>query len=169
MAIQLTEEEIAEAGTGGVKTEVIARIIYDGFNNRVLEEASQWVSDDCEWIDVPSGRSFHGPSGFLEFERAWIRAFPDAAIEVTNMIASHYLVATEFIGRGTHDGPLITRAGQTIEPTGKAVELRCIEVTQYLGGQIVRARLYYDAYSLLSQLDALPREAAAEPIEQIES
>ena len=168
MATLLTQEELDEAGTGGVKTEVIARVIYDGFNNRLLEDASQWVSEDCEWIDVPSGRVFRGPNGFLEFERSWIRAFPDGNIEITNMIASHDLVATEFIGRGTQDGPLITATGETIEPSGNAVELRLLEVTQYLGGQIVRARLYYDSLSLLRQIGALETETE-ELVEQIES
>jgi predicted ester cyclase len=141
---------------GDVNIEVIARAIYDNFNLRLLDESALWVSDRCEWLDVPSGTVFRGPDGYVEFDQAWIRAFPDAQLEISNMVASGDLVCTELSARGTHEGPLIGPTGKTIEATGRPVEMRCIEVQQYGGGQIVRARFYYDALSLLRQLGVEP-------------
>ncbi len=148
--LQTPERVAPEAGD--VDIEVIARAVYDNFNLRRVDESAQWVSDGCEWLDVPSGSVFRGPDGYIEFDQAWIQAFPDAELEVTNMIASGDLVCTELTARGTHLGSLIGPTGQTIEASGNRVEMRCIEVQQYGGAQIVRARFYYDALSLLRQL-----------------
>jgi predicted ester cyclase len=146
-----TPEKGSEA-VGEVDIDIIARTVYEMFNLRRLDEAAHWVDDHCEWTDVASGTSFRGPDGFIAYESGWIRAFPDAEIEIINLLASGDLVATEFIGRGTHLGPLQT-AARVIAPTGKEVQLRCIEVQQYSGAKIVRGRLYYDALTLLRQLE----------------
>ena len=149
-----TPEDVAE-WAGDVDIEVIARTVYENFNLRRVDESAQWVADGCEWLDVPSGTVFRGPDGYIEFDSAWIRAFPDARIEVTNMVASGDLVATELTARGTHQGPLIGPTGATIQPTGRPIGMRCIEVQQYGGGQIVRARFYYDALTVMRQLGVL--------------
>lgn len=141
---------------GEVDVEVIARTVYQNFNARLLEETAAWIDDDCEWLDVPSGTIFRGPNGYLEFDYAWIRAFPDLALEISNVIAAGDLVATEFMGRGTHEGPLTIAGGQVIAPTGRSGEVRCIEVLQIRGAKIVRARTYYDALSMLTALGVRP-------------
>jgi predicted ester cyclase len=167
MATLRTLEEIRHE-VGDVDIEMIARSMYQSFNLRRIDEAAMWVDDGCEWVDVPTGTIFRGPDGFVALDNGWIRAFPDGEIEVTNVVVSGDLVATEFIGRGRHQGPLQTARGE-IAPTGREVELRCIEVQQYLGAKIVRARLYYDALTLLRQLGVDEVQQEAELHEEIES
>jgi predicted ester cyclase len=150
-----TPQRMAETVVGEVDIETIARTVYQSFNARRLDEAALWVDDDCEWLDVPSGAVFHGPDGYLAFDSGWLRAFPDAHLEVSNVIANGDLVATEFIARGTHEGPLTNPDGEILAATGKSVELRCIEVLQIRGAKIVRARFYYDALSMLRRLGVL--------------
>jgi len=169
MGIQ-TPERATEPAAGDVRIDVIARAIFDNFNLRRVDESAQWVADDCVWEDVPTGTVFRGPDGYVEFDNAWIRAFPDARIEVTSMVTEGDMVVTEFDAFGTQQGPLTSSTGETIAPTGKAVQMRCIEVHQYGGGQVVRARFYYDALTLLRQLDAIPWGGAEGQIhEEIES
>ncbi len=148
--LQTPERVAPEAGD--VDIEVIARAVYENFNLRRVDESAQWVAEGCEWLDVPSCTVFHGPDGYVEFDSAWIRAFPDIGLAITNMIVSGDLVATEFIAEGMHQGPLVGPTGETIPPTGRPIEMRCIEVQQYGGGQIVRARFYYDALTMVRQL-----------------
>jgi predicted ester cyclase len=155
MEMMRLEQEVAVASVGDVDAEVIARTRYQGFDNRQIEETAIWVDDACEWLDVPTGTVLHGPSGYLRFDYGWIRAFPDARWQVNSMVASADLIATEFIASGTHLGSLGVAGGHTIDATGKRVELRCLEVLQIHGAQIVRARSYYDSLSLLRQLGVI--------------
>jgi predicted ester cyclase len=155
MSTPRTDEEIALEPTGDVDIEVIARARYQGFELRLVEEFMVWVDDACEWLDVPSAGVFRGPEGYRSFDHAWIRAFPDMRWEVINVVTGGDLVATEFIARGTHLGPL-GASGQTIDATAERIELRCVEVLQIHGAQIVRARCYYDVLSMLHQLGVSP-------------
>jgi steroid delta-isomerase-like uncharacterized protein len=149
---QQTSRKVEQPTAANEDTESVARKLYDYFNAHDLDGGAKLVADDCEWIDVPSGMIFRGPAGYKDFDGGWIAAFPDAKVEVLNVIAAGDHVATEFIGRGTHDGPYITSSGETIEPTGKTCEVRCVEIFRVRGGKIVRARMFYDALSVLRQL-----------------
>ncbi len=141
-------------GTATTKAETLARSLYDNFNAHKLEEGAKLVADDCEWVDVASGAVFKGPKGYLEFDDGWLTAFPDGQVEVTNVVCEGDMVVTEFTGHGTHQGPL-TGAQGTIPASGRKVDLKCLEVLQFRGGKITRARMYYDSGSLLRQVGAM--------------
>ena len=135
-----------------VNIELIAAALYENFNFRRVDESAEWVARHCEWLDVPSGTMFLGPEGYLAFAQKWLDAFPDAWLEVTSVIGRGDRVVSELIARGTHGGPLIGPTEQIIEATGRHVEMRCSEVLEIENGQIVRARFYYDALTVLRQL-----------------
>ena len=139
----------------------IARAVYEAFNDHDLERAGALAAEDMEFVDVPSGRALRGPEGFVDGMRAWIAACSDASVEIVEMIAGEGgSVTTEFVGRGTHDGPLVTPGGE-IPPTGRSLELRYCEVYRMRDGKIASARLYYDAATLLGQLGLLPAPEGA--------
>ncbi len=132
--------------------EALGRSLYRHFNARTLDDAARLIADDCQWINIPSGTAFHGPSGYLAFQTGWITAFPDGQIEICNVVCHGDMVVVEFVGRGTHQGPLTNATGDTLAPTGKRVEIRLVDVLQFRGNKVVRGRTYYDALSMLTQL-----------------
>jgi steroid delta-isomerase-like uncharacterized protein len=151
-----TSETTGKTGakaTSAGKTEAFARSLYEHFNARELDKGAALVADDCEWLDMASGTVFKGPKGYLEFDNGWLTAFPDGKIEITNVVCEGDMVVTEFTGHGTHTGPLKGAQG-TVPASGKKVELKCLEVLQFRGGKIARARMYYDTGSLLRQVGA---------------
>jgi predicted ester cyclase len=94
---------------------------------------------------------FHGLEGMREFMQGWVDAFPDARIEDTTAYAGEEFGVTEFIGRGTHEGPLVSPAGE-IEPTGRSVEFRLCEVYQFRDGKVVSGHTHFDSLGLMAQL-----------------
>ena len=139
----------------------IARAVYEAFNDHDLERAGALAAEDMELVDVPSGRTMRGPEGFMDGMRAWIGACSDASVEVVEMIAGEGdSVTAEFVGRGTHDGPLATPGGE-IPPTGRLLGLRYCEVYRMREGKIASAHLYYDTATLLGQLGLMPQPEGA--------
>ena len=139
----------------------IARAVYEAFNDQDLDRAGALAAEDIELVDVPTGRTLRGPEGFKDGMRAWIRACSDASVEVVEMIPGEGgSVTTEFVGRGTHDGPLAGPGGE-IPPTGRFLELRYCEVFRMRDGKIASAHLYYDAATLLGQLGLIPAPEGA--------
>lgn len=154
MGTASTTSGIADVTPREQDAERVVRSFYDAFNSHQLDRAAALIADDGEWLDVPSGTVYRGPSGYLDFDRGFITPLPDARVEILNVVAAGDTVVTEFLGRGTHDGPFVGPNGATIAPTGNKVELAMIEIMQIRDGKISRARSYYDAMSLLRQLGA---------------
>jgi hypothetical protein len=68
----------------------------------------------------------------------------------------------EHIGRGTHAGPLVTRAAE-IPATGRTVGPRVAELDQRRAGQITRLCAHYDGATMRRQLRlSPPRDSAGE-------
>jgi steroid delta-isomerase-like uncharacterized protein len=154
MARLQTPEKTSVKASTPKELESLIRSMYEHFNDHDLDKLSAMFADDCEWLEVPTGRVFRGPDGAREFDGGWMEAFPDARIEVTNLLCQGDMVVTEFIGRGTHGGPLKGASG-SIPATNKRVELRLMDVFQFRGKQIMRARTYYDALTMLRQIGAV--------------
>ena len=61
----------------------------------------------------------------------------------------------EFVGRGTHTGPLVGPAG-TIPPTGRSIEFPVGEPMRLEEGRFTLVHVYYDGATLLRQLGVFP-------------
>ena len=120
-----------------------------------LDKKFAILAEDCEITDVPSGTTYRGADGFKQNSRFFTDAFPDNSMEITNVVATEDQVVVEFIGRGTHTGPLHMPTGD-IPPTGRKGELRCCNVYQISNVKIVSLRSYYDATTMLQQLGLAP-------------
>jgi len=100
----------------------LVRDPFDAFNDRDLDRVAAMVSEDFELVDFAAeGQIFRGPQGILRWLRMFLTALPDAKTELTSVVADgENWVFTEFVGRGTHTGPLVGPAG-TIPPTGRSM------------------------------------------------
>lgn len=129
----------------------LARTIYEYFSNGIFEQVLALATDDVEILFVPTGQTFHGHEGMLEFMQGFKIGFPDVALEVTHQLASGDRLVNEFIARGTHTGPLFTPAGQ-LAPTGRRAEWRVCETWTLRDGKVAAITNYQDSATLLRQL-----------------
>jgi predicted ester cyclase len=130
----------------------IVQNIHPSFNERAFDRIlSEMIAENVEWTNVPTGETFRGHEGFRQFMQGWVDAFPDARTEDTIAYAGEEFGVTEFIGRGAHEGPLVSPAGE-IPPTGRSVEFRLCEVYKFRDGKIVNGHIHFDPLGLMTQL-----------------
>jgi steroid delta-isomerase-like uncharacterized protein len=83
--------------------------------------------------------------------RGIFTVFPDLTFETRRQYIRDGLVVQEWTARGTHLGKM-TRAGLEVEPTGKGVEYRGMDVIPIEDGKVARKDVYSDGVTLLRQL-----------------
>lgn len=125
----------------------IIRTMYDAWNAKDLDRCASYAHPDAKMTSVPFGASM----GFREYIENWARGFPDGKIELTNAVEQGDLAIAEFTGGGTHTGTLRGPTGD-LPATGRRVELRCVESYRFRDGKLAEGRVYFDAFSLFTQL-----------------
>ena len=130
-----------------------------------LDAATEAVDQDCEIVDAPSGMISHGVEGMRQFLLGWVTAFPDAQLEITNLVGGPEWAVLEFIARGTHLGPLQGPTG-TLAPTGRKAQHHFCQVFQFKNGKMVRHITYYDVLSMVQKLSAETSQPVTEPLGQ---
>jgi predicted ester cyclase len=79
------------------------------------------------------------------------QAFPDAHLEIEELIASGDHVVSRVVVTGTHKGAF---AG--IAPMNKKVSWHSCNVVEVKNGKAIRSRIYADHVSLFRQLGVIP-------------
>jgi steroid delta-isomerase-like uncharacterized protein len=125
----------------------LVRALYDAWNNRDWDTYTALVDDDTEVLAVATGQTLRGRPGFRQYGEIWASAFPDARVEVTNVVASEDGAVVEFRGRGTHTAPLVTAMGE-IPATNKRVDQPFCDVYSLQNGRVRAQRAYFDIASL---------------------
>jgi steroid delta-isomerase-like uncharacterized protein len=138
----------------------IPRALVDGFNSRDFSKTLSVLSDDVEWLDIPSQSLYRGKEGYRQFDETWLKAFPDGKAEIINVITQGDRVVVEYVGRGTHMGPLTGPMG-VLRPTGRRVQLPMCDVMQIQDGKVIRGHTYYNAASVFQQLEEVEGQAKA--------
>jgi steroid delta-isomerase-like uncharacterized protein len=137
----------------------IVHKLIDGFNNKDYDAIEGLAAENFELIDVASGEKFSGREGARRNAEGWITAFPDAKIEVLNLVSGGDWAVVEAVGRGTHSGPLKTPGGE-VPPTGRHMELHYCSLIKVQDGKIVEERDYYDGMTVATQLGMMPEMAS---------
>jgi steroid delta-isomerase-like uncharacterized protein len=140
-----------ESGASADNARLGRRIYEEMWNERDFDALMRTATEDCEVTAIPFNQTLRGQSGYRQWGESWATAFPDARVEIKRVMATDDAVVLEFIGRGTHTGPLSTPLG-TIPPTGKKVELPFCDILEIRDGSVRRARSYFDAATLMRQL-----------------
>jgi len=110
------------------------------------------IAENCEWTDVPSGRTIHGVAELVDLCRTFVAAFPDFSIRSRTVIGRDDLVAYEWSAHGTHTGPLTRPDGDAVQPTGRPFTRTGVAIVELRDGKIVRYRDYFDRLTLTEQL-----------------
>ena len=115
--------------------------------------AEHWRADGVGDI-VPVGIQ-RGRDEIQAFFSATFAALPDAETTLTRVVAGDSSAAAEWRLTDTTGAPF-----QGIEPTGKPVEVRGLDLIELEGGEIVSLTAYYDGASFARQVGMLPPEGS---------
>jgi steroid delta-isomerase-like uncharacterized protein len=130
----------------------VVRRLGEALTNRDWTAFGDLVGEDCEWTDVPSGRTIRGVKDLIDTCRTFTTAFPDFSIESVTLIGHGDLVANEWSARGTHEGPLPRPDGGHYEPTGRSFARTGVGIVEFRDGKIARYRDYFDRQTMTEQL-----------------
>jgi predicted ester cyclase len=90
------------------------------------------------------------------YTQGFITGFPDLHFELTQKVDQGEYVVINWVGNGTHTGPLPTPTGDTLPATGKKATVVGSTTYQIKNGKAVKGWTYWDMVSLLSQLGMMP-------------
>ncbi|MDQ6711395.1 MAG: ester cyclase [Candidatus Dormibacteraeota bacterium] len=104
---------------------------------------------------APGDVRISGRDAIAGYTNNWMKALPDARINVTHEIVSGAWLVQEFTFSGVHTGPLTGPLG-TIQATNRKVTGQCVVVNRFENDLIVESRLYFDMVQLLTQIGVMP-------------
>lgn len=128
---------------------------FDAWNAHDLPKVAGFYRPDVVLV-TPDIGEVKGREQAIEWNRAFMEAFPDAKMEIPASYDSGDTAIVEWVFRGTNTGPLPLPSGETLPATGKRVTVRGIDVSTLEGGSVVSQRSYYDQVELMTQLGLMP-------------
>jgi steroid delta-isomerase-like uncharacterized protein len=134
----------------------VVRRFYEALNAGDLDTVASLGAPGAQATSIP----FRATAGIREDLAGWLEAFPDARIEVKNVVAQGDHVVAEIVGSGTHTGTLRSPTGD-VPATGRHMEMPLVEVYRFQDGKIAEMRYYFDAFSFLQQLGVGQPQATA--------
>ncbi|MCD6029296.1 MAG: hypothetical protein K0S78_1470 [Thermomicrobiales bacterium] len=129
------------------------------FNAGDADRLLALLADDALWEEPAIGLAARGPDQILAHLDALFTAAPDIAYEVTDIVVTDDRAVLEWVVTGTYtsDFPGLPPAA------GQPFTFRGASVFELAGGKVLRYTEYWDAYTFLVQLGALPAPGAAPP------
>jgi steroid delta-isomerase-like uncharacterized protein len=137
-----TPDEVARAVVAATKARDAAAMVALGHSDYV---------DDF----VPIGEK-RGRDQIRAFFEELFAAFPDFAFEAKAIVADDRRAVLVWESSGTFTG----RAFQGIQPTGRRVVTRGVDVMEVEDGLIRHITIYYDSGSVLRSMGVLPRSGS---------
>ena len=108
-------------------------------------------TDDSVFENHTTGDVNVGKEAIGSAIRGIFSVFPDLSFEGRRTYIRDDLVVQEWMARGTQEGKM-TRSGVEVEPTGRKVEYRGMDVIPIRDGLVARKDVYSDGVTLLRQL-----------------
>jgi steroid delta-isomerase-like uncharacterized protein len=138
----------------------ITRRIFQAYNDRDLDVMLASVNPDVR-ITLPGGQLISGREEMRTHEQQEWEGFPDARVEVRQVIDQGSMAVAEYIWAATNTGPLNLPDGSTLPATGKRIELPCVTVVEVKDGLVAAERSYWDMMEAFQQMGLLPATATA--------
>ena len=133
------------------EVEAHARSYFDAVAARDPEAmASHWSPDGVE--DLVAERVLRGPDEIAGFFRELFAAMPDLETTVQRVVADDSHAVVEWREAGTFTGAPF----QGIEPNGRRIELRGMDILEVKDKKILSNTAYYDGAAVPRQLGMLP-------------
>jgi len=129
----------------------VARAIFDALSKKDLDTLSEFHTDATVDDFVAIGE-IRGKTSIRRFFEELFSAFPDFVLTVDRSVGDRSTAMVQWHATGTFSGGKY----QGIEPTGKHVETRGVDVLEITDGRVVRDTIYYDGASFARQIGMLP-------------
>lgn len=142
-------------GSNADRTAVLVRAIGASVRNDSSLIGELYTENVHGWTPIMSVTS--AAELAVEFEDRE-DAFSDVEVECKLVDVGGEQSCIEWVARATHSGPLVMEGASMIERTGRRVTLRGVTIAEFDGDRICAFRQYWDACTLLRQLDAAPVE-----------
>jgi steroid delta-isomerase-like uncharacterized protein len=151
------------ATTSHAIDESYVREVFGRFNDR----AAFFADPEGTWIDhpryrvIPDALEMNTREEVLAWFRAYFDALPDLTMEVEEVViageAGRERVTVRWHVQATFAGaPLMG-----IEPTGRRVDMRGMDLIEMQDGRVAGNTIYYDGLSLARQIGLLPAAGSA--------
>ena len=137
----------------------VAQEFVDAFNAHDEARIRAVTSDDAV-LEAPGDIKLTGGDAMTEYAMGWLRAFPDARLDLRNSIVGEGWAIQEFTFEGTHEETLAGPGGE-IPATNRHLSGRGVQIMKVEGGKITAANLYFDQVDVLTQLGVMPAATAA--------
>lgn len=134
-------------------SEVLRRFYEEFWNAGNAAAADDLVHPDVVDHQLYPGQST-GIEGFKQLVVEWRAGFPDMTEEIEAIHEDGQIAVGRFRLRGTHLGTFLG-----IEPSGRAVDIRGIDIVRVVDGKITDFWYNEQTLELLQQLGALPPTA----------
>lgn len=136
------------------QNKAIVRRFFGAWNSADFEAIDNLVADDAEHHDPMDPPDLPpGPAGEKQLIEAYRSAFPDARLEIEDVVAERDKVAVRWTATGSHEREFVG-----VEPTGTEVAITGFEIRQVEDSQIVESWVLFDGLGLLRQLGAISDE-----------
>ena len=129
------------------------------FNAGDAERLLALVTDDTVWEEPAIGLTAHGPDQIRTHLEALFTATPDIAYEVTGGVVTDEYAVVEWVVTGTYQADFPTLPPAADQP----FTFRGVSVFAMTDGAVRRYTEYWDAYTFLVQLGALPPPGTGAP------
>jgi steroid delta-isomerase-like uncharacterized protein len=133
----------------------VALATFDNLNAHDLDSNDALSSDDAKF-EAPGAPGALDRAQGRAYTQGFLTAFPDLHFDVTLTVAQGDHVVVNWVGSGTHTGPMLTPSGNSIPPTGKKAVTPGSSTLEIKNGKVTRNQVYFDMATLLGQLGLLP-------------
>ena len=114
------------------------------------EKFVSMFSEKGYMLDMASGTKFRGKA-IGDSIASLASAFPDVHRELLSIYVAENVVVVEAAIRGTHKGELAL-GSKTIAPTGKAIDVPCVDVFRLESGKVISFNCYNSPSVMQQQL-----------------
>ena len=142
---------------GDKELKQLAHDSIESFNKANWDLWRQLHAPNVVYEEICTNRRLTGHDEVMANLKGWREAFPDVKGKVTNVVVSGDQAMLEVEWKGTHKGSLKTPFG-VIPPSGKPNTTRAMITLKVERDRIVSNRHYFDFYSMLRQIGALPEK-----------
>jgi steroid delta-isomerase-like uncharacterized protein len=133
--------------------EAHARSYFDAVARRDTSAiAARWRADGVN--DLVPLRPLRGTDEIVAFYRELFQAVPDVETTVTRVVAGETQAAVEWRMTGHFTGAPF----QGVDPTGRRVDMRGLDLLEIEDGEIVGNTAYYDGMTFARQIGLMPPE-----------
>jgi steroid delta-isomerase-like uncharacterized protein len=149
----MTNAENAPAETTAER----ARRLIESVSRRDIETLREYWDDDTVDDFIALGQQIRGRDALTAFFKELFAAVPDMRMDIEDLIAD----GDKAVVRWRLSGAFTGAPFQGIRPTGRAIDLRGVDVMHFAGDKLRLNTVYYDGATFARQVGMLPAQGSA--------